>query len=548
MVASGTTICCDEKCSPLGHARRRVFMRRNRCAAAVGGLRPCVGNGGRDADQARRDFSFETACAEVRPLSFRANVIAMLSGTVLAQAIPLLMMPLLTRLYTPEAIGLQTLFMGCAGALGVAATCRYDLAVVLSDTEEVADDVAGLVLGIAVLVTAVIVLIVASAGEPLAALAGQSGTTGWLWMLAPMAAGTALTLLASAYAARSRCFVRIAQASVANQAAYAIAAVAIGLCSASVQGLAAAKLIGQWMGLIVILLAFGFAIRRALAHHDWSRIVRAGRFYRQFLFYNAPYSLVGTVARDMPIFVFSAMSASAAAGFYGLTRTVLFAPTLLASGALSQVFFREAVSLKGSPRLQELTISLLKFGLLTGAPLFAFCAVWGDVFFETLFGSDWRQAGIFAMIMACAAWMALQTGWPERLFEVAMRQDVSFRVQVVADIVTVAAVTVPLILGAEIIVAVAAFTVANVLYHLAYLCAIFVVSGFSLGNLARALAIGIVGFCVSCAVLFALRLATVSSLGALLLAALVATVAAGGFARYCWQHLAPITQAKECAS
>ena len=472
----------------------------------------------------------------------------MLSGTMLAQAIPLLLMPLLTRLYSPEAIGLQTLFMGCAGALGVVATCRYDLAVVLPETEEAADDVAGLVLSLATLVTTVILVVITLAAEPLVSLAGQPGTSGWLWMLVPMTAGTALTLVASAYAIRSRGFVRIAQASVANQAAYAIAALAIGLWGASVQGLAAAKLVGQWTGLVVILCAFGFAIRRAVVHLGWSRILRASRSYRQFLIYNAPYSLIGTIARDIPIFLFAAMSASAAAGFYGLARTILFAPTLLASGALGQVFFREAVSLNGSPRLEELAVSLLRFSLLTGAPLFAFCAVWGDVFFEVLFGKDWSQAGVFAMVMSSAALMALQTAWPERLFEVAMRQDVSFRVQIVADIVTVTAVTLPLMLGAEIIIAVAAFTVANVLYHIAYLCAIFVVSRFSLGKLARALAAGSICFGMACAVLFALRLATASSLGALLVAALMATVAAAGFARYCWQHLAPITQVKELAS
>ena len=78
-------------------------------------------------------------------MSFRRNVLAMLTGTVLAQAIPLAISPLLTRLYTPEAIGLQTLFMGWAAVLGVLATCRYDLAVVLSDTTEEADRVTALV-------------------------------------------------------------------------------------------------------------------------------------------------------------------------------------------------------------------------------------------------------------------------------------------------------------------------------------------------------------------------------------------------------------------
>ena len=119
--------------------------------------------------------------------------------------------------------------------------------------------------------------------------------------------------------------------------------------------------------------------------------------------------------------------------------------------------------------MAELTEGLLKLGLLAGAPLFAFCTVWGDVLFETLFGATWSQAGHFAMIMAPAAWMSLQTGWPERLFEVSMRQDVSFKVQIAADIITAVAVIAPLVMGLDVIISIAAFTVANLLYHCVYL-------------------------------------------------------------------------------
>jgi O-antigen/teichoic acid export membrane protein len=69
-------------------------------------------------------------------VNFRSNAIAMLTGTVMAQALPLAASPLLTRLYSPEAFGLQTLFMGLAASLAVLATCRMDLAVVLPEGYE----------------------------------------------------------------------------------------------------------------------------------------------------------------------------------------------------------------------------------------------------------------------------------------------------------------------------------------------------------------------------------------------------------------------------
>ncbi|WP_333903105.1 lipopolysaccharide biosynthesis protein [Achromobacter insolitus] len=481
-------------------------------------------------------------------MSFRKNVIAMLSGTAAAQAIPLAMSPILTRLYSPEAIGLQTLFMGWTAALGVAATCRYDLAMVLPDSDEEADSIAALVLAIATFVLLTLAVVVALAGGNLAELSGYAGYTAWLWLLLPMGFGTMLTLVGTAYASRARSFTRIANAAVLNQAGYAIIAVGIGLLGAHAEGLVWAKIGGQLLGLAVILGGVGHALQRVVRNWNWSGMSALARKYRQFLYFNTPYSLIGTIARDMPIFVFAAMSGTAAAGFYGLTRTVLLAPTLLVSGALSQVFFREAVSLKGTPRLQELTEGLLRLGLLAGAPLFAFCAVWGDVLFENLFGANWTTAGHFAMIIAPAAWMSLQTGWPERLFEVSIRQDVSFKVQIAADIITAAAVITPLALGMDVIVSIAAFTLANLLYHSTYLAAIYRVSGFTASRLARLLGLGWCAFGLSCLVLGALRLLPGHALMAAIAAAVVASAAAAFLGRKLWRNVALIMQAKETAT
>ncbi|MNQ93173.1 hypothetical protein D3C85_1086250 [compost metagenome] len=206
------------------------------------------------------------------------------------------------------------------------------------------------------------------------------------------------------------------------------------------------------------------------------------------------------------------------------------------------------MALKGTPRLAELTDGLLKLGLLAGAPLFAFCAVWGDVLFENLFGATWTQAGHFAMIMAPAAWMSLQTGWPERLFEVSMRQDVSFKVQIAADTITAAAVIAPLTMGMDVIVSITAFTVANLLYHSVYLAAIYRVSGFAASRLGRLLGLGWAAFGLSCLVLGALRLLPGHSLVIAVGAAVVASATAALLGRKLWRNVALIMHMKETAT
>ena len=428
----------------------------------------------------------------------------MLVGTVLAQTVPLLASPLLTRLYGPEAFGIQALFMSLAGALAVLATCRLDLAIVLPESDEEAGRIAAIALGMTAVVCAVFVLLAATAAPLLASLAGYADQAAWLWMLPVMVGAISLMQVCVAFASRRRNFKRIAAANVLNQAIYTASAIGVGLGGAWVQGLALAKLTGQ--AVAVVLLGGSSGTRpRVLRLPELGVALELLSRYRQFILYNTPYSLVGSVARDAPIFIYSASSATAAAGFYGLARAMLLAPTLLVSNALSQVFYREAVDLKGSPRLEVLTLFMLKCGLVVGAPLFAFGAIWSDELFATVFGSNWRPAGIMAMLLAPAAWMSVQTGWPERLFEVHMRQGVSLSVQLGSDLVTAVMFAAAWIVTHDAVFAIAVFVVCNVLYHHFYLLMLFRVSGFSVSSLSDPLLAGWGIFAASAALFCVLR-------------------------------------------
>lgn len=204
---------------------------------------------------------------------------------------------------------------------------------------------------------------------------------------------------------------------------------------------------------------------------------------------------------------------------------LLSIPNLIATAALSQVFYREALDLQGTAHFEAMTSRLLRLTLVASAPLFAFVLTWGDVMLSFVFGTKWVQAGLYAMILAPAAWLSLQTGWPERLFEVAGRQDLSFKIQVTFDTAAICAVTAPIAYGADPVWSVAGFAVVNSLYHLAYLSAIFLVSGFSLTGLLRTVLTGAGCLAATALVLYVIRLApaapiVLSAMSALACAAL----------------------------
>ena len=85
---------------------------------------------------------------------FLRNVLTLLSGTVLAQAIPIILSPVLSRIYTPEEFGIFAIFSSFAAAFAAIATFRYELAIMLPEKESSAVNLLRLSFIITVLLTA----------------------------------------------------------------------------------------------------------------------------------------------------------------------------------------------------------------------------------------------------------------------------------------------------------------------------------------------------------------------------------------------------------
>ncbi|MDO5896982.1 oligosaccharide flippase family protein [Agrobacterium sp. Azo12] len=417
-------------------------------------------------------------------MSFRTNFVAMFTGTALAQALPILASPLLTRLYGPEAYGLQTLFMGIAASLAVVATCRLDLAIVLPDDEAEAKQIASLVCMIAGAVSTLTFCF----GLVAFLFFGLFQSNGIVWVLVLPLMVVAITAMqvGVAFATRTRSFRTIAGSGVINQTGFLLISSGIGIVTTSTAGLVFGKFVGQVLAATSVLRNCLLPIHTTGEWNVPTFRQLIARYY-QFFVFNTPYSLVGTIARDAPIFLFTAFSNIAAAGAYALARSMLLAPTLLVSNSLSQVFFKEAVAKKSDIRLEKLTLSILSAGIFASAPLFAFAGVFGEPLFIRVFGVSWGTAGMMAAALAPAAWLALQTGWPERLFEVHMRQGVSFVVQISCDVITAIAVASVLWASKNPLWAVIAYTICNIAYHHIYLYALFKISAFSVLSLAKCL-------------------------------------------------------------
>nr|MDH4393436.1 polysaccharide biosynthesis protein [Aquabacterium sp.] len=151
----------------------------------------------------------------------RRAVLTLLAGGLLAQALPLLLGPWLTRLYSPAEFGVYHLFAAVAANAAVVACARYEFALPLANDDADAVALRALCQRLLLASTA----LAAIGGIAWAALSGQA----WpLWL--PAAVGAlGLVSLATLNATRAERFPALAIARVLQHGGGALAQLGAGL-------------------------------------------------------------------------------------------------------------------------------------------------------------------------------------------------------------------------------------------------------------------------------------------------------------------------------
>ena len=93
---------------------------------------------------------------------FSRNVLTLMTGTTIAQAIPIAVSPILTRLYTPEEFGVLAIFISITAIFASIINGRYELAIGLPDSDDDAINIAaiGMLITVLVSITSLIIIYV----------------------------------------------------------------------------------------------------------------------------------------------------------------------------------------------------------------------------------------------------------------------------------------------------------------------------------------------------------------------------------------------------
>ena len=339
------------------------------------------------------------------------NIVTVVSGTAGAQAITLAFMPVITRIYGPEAYGVLGTFLSVTMMLIPVAALTYPIAIVLPKRDGDARGLVRLALATALVLAALVALALQLFGERLAAVADISIIQPYL-MLIPfvMFCGAALEICQQ-WLFRTQRFRITASVAVGHSLLFNSIRTVAGLLQSSALVLVCTTALQQALHAAML----GLAMLRAKPHmdnhhgeaeQDSPGMLELARQHSDFPKYRAPVMLINAVSQHLPTLVLAAYFGPAAAGFFALCKQALTMPTNLIGKSVADVYYpRISRAIHDREPVAAMLLKATAALGLVGLVPFTLVAVIGPWLFALVFGEQWHVAGEYARWLALAEYV-----------------------------------------------------------------------------------------------------------------------------------------------
>lgn len=331
---------------------------------------------------------------------FKRNVFTLLTGTTIAQIIPIAVSPILSRLYSPEHFGVLALFTSIVTMAGLISTGLYESAIVLPKRKK--DAVNILALCHLVLFTFCLILLPALyfSRDIVTNLLNNKIISDWLYLIPIAALLMGLNQTYTNWSIRNGKYKRLATNRVTQNITLATTNVGAGLLNMGVIGLIAGFLISQFVSSILLFFNIKSSDSVKLKEINWDRVKLNANKYQDFPKINLFQVLIDTLQASLIVFSIKGIWGVAVLGLYAFMMRILRAPLNLIGGSISQVFFQKASETFNNKAdlfslVKKTMISLALLGIVP----FSILIFFAPDLFTFAFGKEWHEAGVYAQLL-----------------------------------------------------------------------------------------------------------------------------------------------------
>jgi O-antigen/teichoic acid export membrane protein len=330
---------------------------------------------------------------------FIRNVLTLMTGTTIAQAIPVAISPILTRIYTPEDFGVFALFIAITAIFGSIANGRYELAIMLPKKDEDAINIFALGFIITTFISLLLLILVLIFQDKIVDILKNEDIRVWLYFVPIAVFFAGLYNILNYFNNRKKQYKDLAKASILKSIVLAIVQLSIGFIKQGATGLISGTIISQFFANTKLLTNI-IKDKVLISKISKVKIIALAKRYKDFPKFSMWAGLANTLSSSLTNILISSFYGIATLGFYSLVQRVLGIPSALIGGAIGQVFFQEATKEKQQTgRAINSFNSTVKKLIIIGVPSFGILFFIVEDLFTFVFGEEWRLAGTYAQII-----------------------------------------------------------------------------------------------------------------------------------------------------
>lgn len=330
---------------------------------------------------------------------FSKNTLILVGGTVVAQAIPLILHPFLRRIYSPEDFGAMAVFLSIFSMVTIISALRYEATIVLPKNNNEAANILSLTVIISLIFNTLVLFILLLFKTFIVQFIGLPiKYSNYIFFLPFTSFLFSFYQSANYWLVRQKAFKASSINKIVRRSVEGTTQLTLGLLK-----IPGGLFIGDFLGNLSNVMS-GF---RQIFKNGFSTDVvskqKIGYVLRKYIDYpkfNVVPTLLSSAASFLPFLFINKLFSTQVVGYLDLSRMVLSIPLIFISVTISQVLFQQMTEKKHqqlSIKKDLLNISYLLFGIIGIEALVL--VLFGDNLFQLIFGNNYILSSSYSKIL-----------------------------------------------------------------------------------------------------------------------------------------------------
>ena len=330
---------------------------------------------------------------------FVKNMAIMSIAPIFTQTLSFMLVPIITRYYTPDDFAMFSLYGSLITPFAVFANLGYGSAIVSTQSENEASNLFTLNIFSTILFALLSFSIFVFFNEEIASFKNYGSIKNYFWLIPISILIHGFYIAFRSLNIRFKGFNLISSSQIGkylSENCNNLIAAFTGYASGGL--LIIGGLFGGISSLSILSINLWAKIKNIINDFSLKSLKHVALKYSKFPKYILPVDFVSRISEQLPIYLLAIYFSQSIIGFYALGLRLLTMPISLIGGAIGDVFFQEASSDRDN--ISNVLEKIFYYLALFATSIFLFIGILGEEIFYYILGNQWGEAGIFSQILS----------------------------------------------------------------------------------------------------------------------------------------------------